>query len=157
MVRGFLNLCFIKPYPGRYNWDNATKMNNMKIEVMPSRLFEKEMDTRDQVAALRFMLSMPVGHWFHVNSLPDYVFEWIYIRGALVDLPWIEWIDSDTGQMIYRQQRTENPLQLFNLCKKSQFMHSIGISYLLTLAFHESIGVDKFEQTLLNILKLWQK
>jgi len=112
------------------------------------------MDEKEKFSALRFMLSMPLGHWFGISALPKYVWEYIFEIGILIDLPWIKFVDDDTGQRIYRTQRTEDPVELSWMLKGSPLFRWLRMDELIRMAYHEQISVERF---LLKYLKQWRK
>ena len=129
----------------------------MQTETMTSKLSFKILHIEERVAALRFMLTIPLGVPYGVSALPNYVFEYIYEVGALEDLPWIKWVDDDTGARISRWRRSENPASVYELCKESPLFRGLGLDHLLFNLKHELIGVDKFEKLLLNYCIKWRK
>jgi hypothetical protein len=114
------------------------------------------MDEKEKLAALRFMLSMPLEKWFGISALPNYVFDFIYEVGTLLDLPWIRFLDDDTGQRIMRLQHTQNPVTLAKMLWSSPLFIRMQMDDLIRMAYHEQIGVVQFENYLLKYLKRWQ-
>ena len=108
------------------------------------------MHTADRLRAIRFILAIPPGVFMHVLSLPDYVFTYIFEVGTIMDLPWLRFQDSDSGQRIRRVRTTENPMVAGTLCKESPLFKRIEFMQTVALLYCENIGLDKFENRLLG-------
>jgi hypothetical protein len=125
--------------------------------IVMSKISGRTMHKEDKIAALRFMLTLPLGLPFGISALPAFVFEYIYEVGAMEDLPWMKWIDDDTGSRIYRWRRSEDPAAVYEMSKDSPLFRSLGINHLLTSLRLESIGVDRFEKELLKYCVKWPR
>lgn len=125
--------------------------------MIMSKISGRTMHNEDKISALRFMLTLPLGLPFGISALPAFVFEYIYEVGAMEDLPWMKWIDDDTGSRIYRWRRSEDPAAVYDLCKDSPLFRGLSINHLLTSLRSESIGVDRFEKELLKYCVKWPR
>ena len=111
------------------------------------------MNDMDKRSALRFILSMPLHQWFGVSALPNYVWNYIYEVGTMIDVPWVMFIDDETGARIQRWQRTVKSEELADMVKGSLFFERLGMEALITLAVMEMISVTDFEIHILRTLK----
>lgn len=125
--------------------------------IFNSILSNRIMDIQSKVIATRFMLTLPLGAPYGISALPDYVFNYIYEVGAMEDLPWIKWVDDETGARIYRWRRSDNPAVVYELCKESPLFKGLTIDHLLSSLKYKRIGVDKFESLLLNYCIKWRR
>lgn len=128
-----------------------------KKMLIQSNLSNKIMHLSDRVAAIRFMLTIPLGEPYGITALPDYVFTYIYEVGAMQDLPWITWVEDDTGARIYRWRVTESPREVWEMSKDSQLLRSLYIGILMNEIRYERMGVDGFETSLLLKTRSWRK
>lgn len=125
--------------------------------IVQSKLSDQVLHIEERVAAIRFIFLLPLGQPFGVSAFPDYVFTYIFEVGMLEDLPWVKWVDDDTGSRIYRWRRTENPAAVYQMSKDSPLFRSLGIDHLLFSIRHELMDVDRFEKELLNHCIRWRK
>jgi hypothetical protein len=125
--------------------------------MIMSKISGRTMHKEDKISALRFMLTLPLGLPFGISALPAFVFEYIYEVGAMEDLPWMKWIDDDTGSRIYRWRRSEDPAAVYELSKDSPLFRGIAVNHLLISLRLESIGVDRFEKELLKYCVKWPR
>jgi hypothetical protein len=129
----------------------------MIIQHEYSRANVVYMDDSTKLAALRFMLSMPLGQWFGISALPNYVWEYIYEVGTLIDLPWIRFRDDDTGQRVQRIQHTEKPVELAQMLWGSPLFRHVPIKEVIQFVYFEQVSVTGFERYLLKYLKQCRK
>jgi hypothetical protein len=119
----------------------------------PSRANFIDMPSGQRMTALRFMLTIPIGTWFSISALPDYVFDYIFEVGTLQDLPWIRWQDDDLGVRIKRIRTTESPAKVARMVLGSPLFNRMSLEQLRLQAFHERIGMDTFELRVLQYCK----
>jgi len=110
----------------------------------------------DRVAAVRFILAIPLGRPFGIFALPDYVFSYIYEHGTLNDLPWIRMMDDDTGMRIRRMWVTDDPGRAGHLALQSHLLTVMDLDVFMRALYREEITVTTFEASLLNYLRTYK-
>ena len=124
--------------------------NSLKMEVQQSRINTSRMSIQDRMAAIRFILSIDEGTWIHVNSLPAFVFDYVFETGMLLDLPWIRWREDDLGYRIQRIKVTDNPREAAEMAKESSLLRLIGFKDIIISLYLQEIGLVQFERLLLQ-------
>lgn len=124
--------------------------NSLKMEVQQSRINTSRMSIQDRMAAIRFILSIDEGTWMHVNSLPAFVFDYVFETGMLLDLPWIRWREDDLGYRIQRIKVTDNPREAAEMAKESSLLRLIGFKDIIISLYLQEIGLVQFERLLLQ-------
>ncbi len=125
--------------------------------IHQSNISNKIMHLGDRVTAIRFMLTIPLGEPYGITALPDYVFDYIYEVGAIEDLPWMCWVEDDTGARIYRWRLSESPRDVWEMSKDSLLLRSLNVAILMNQIRYERIGVDGFEKGLLTRMRSWRQ
>jgi len=120
------------------------------MEVQQSRINTSRMSIQDRMAAIRFILSIDEGTWMHVNSLPAFVFDYVFETGMLLDLPWIRWREDDLGYRIQRIKVTDNPREAAEMAKESSLLRLIGFKDIIISLYLQEIGLVQFERLLLQ-------
>lgn len=115
------------------------------------------MTRADKISAIRFILTMPLDQPYHVSSLPDYVFTYIYEVGHTQDIPWLTFIEDETGQNISKHNISDDPYTVGSWCMDSPLLSiSMDLDEVIRALYHEQIGLRQFELTLLAIFKTYK-
>lgn len=125
-------------------------MKDFNDTIEPSQVNQALMTRKEKLASMRFIFSMPLWEFFHVTSLPTYVYTYIFEVGTLFDLPWVSFIEDDLGDRVARTRNTENIVEIANMCKESTFWKNVKFGDPIHKAFYNKIGVDTFEDAIVR-------
>ena len=98
-------------------------MKNYSTPEICSQVNETFFTVGQRLAAIRFIFALPMGQMIHVKSMPDIVFEYIYLCGHLKDMPWVMMYEDDLGTSLARGRRIMNRDEMWEIIKAESLIY----------------------------------